>query len=74
MSPNFEMVMHPIYSPDQAPYHLFGPLKDGLRGHRFIVDQELEEVLLVWVVTQPKKNFTLRSCRNLATKLNMFKG
>ena len=32
---NFEVLAHPLYSPDLAPseYHLFGPLKVALRGH-----------------------------------------
>jgi plasmid stabilization system protein ParE len=31
----WELLSHPPYSPDLAPsdYHLFGPLKDRLRGH-----------------------------------------
>jgi histone-lysine N-methyltransferase SETMAR len=30
-----ELLSHPPYSPDLAPsdYHLFGPLKDHLRGY-----------------------------------------
>jgi histone-lysine N-methyltransferase SETMAR len=35
---------HPPYSPDLAPsdFHLFGPLKDALRGRRFADDEELK--------------------------------
>ena len=31
----FEIKAHPLYSPDLAPSHLFGPLKEALRGRRF---------------------------------------
>ena len=36
----FTVLEHPAYSPDLAPsdYHLFGPLKDVLRGRRFTSD------------------------------------
>ncbi|KAK8406844.1 hypothetical protein O3P69_007418 [Scylla paramamosain] len=39
---HFEVLEHPAYSPDLAPsdYHLFGPLKDALRGRRFATDQQ----------------------------------
>jgi histone-lysine N-methyltransferase SETMAR len=35
---------HPLYSPDLAPsdFHLFGLLKDSLRGRRFADDDELK--------------------------------
>ncbi|PNF22656.1 hypothetical protein B7P43_G07101 [Cryptotermes secundus] len=38
----FEVLEHPAYSPDLAPSdcHLFGPLKDALRGRRFSTDEE----------------------------------
>jgi len=34
---DWTVVPHPPYSPDLAPsdFHLFGPMKDGLRGHHF---------------------------------------
>jgi histone-lysine N-methyltransferase SETMAR len=34
---NWEVLKHPAYSPDLAPsdFHLFGPLKNALRGRRF---------------------------------------
>ena len=36
---------HPPYSPDLAlsDYHLFGPLKEELRGRRFTSDQEVRK-------------------------------
>jgi histone-lysine N-methyltransferase SETMAR len=37
------MPPHPSYSPDLAPsdFHLFGPLKDALRGARFEDDESM---------------------------------
>jgi len=37
---NWEVLEHPAYSPDLAPsdFHLFGPLKNDLRGRRFAAD------------------------------------
>jgi hypothetical protein len=36
---------NPDHSPDLAPsgYHLFGPVKDALRGHHFANDNELKQ-------------------------------
>jgi histone-lysine N-methyltransferase SETMAR len=33
----FEVLKHPPYSPDLAPsdFHLFGPMKEHLRGQKF---------------------------------------
>jgi hypothetical protein len=33
----WELLSYPLYTPDLAPsdYHLFGPLKDHLRGHHY---------------------------------------
>jgi histone-lysine N-methyltransferase SETMAR len=44
---NFEVMEHPPCSPDLAPsdYHLFGPLKQVLRGRRFTTDQQLKETV-----------------------------
>ena len=63
---NFEVLAHPPYSPDLAPsdYHLFGPLKEALRGRRFTSDQELKEAVHAWLAAQKKKNF-LRTERSL---------
>jgi hypothetical protein len=38
------VLSHPPYSPDLAPpdFHIFGPLKDALRGRRFTEDDELK--------------------------------
>jgi hypothetical protein len=40
---NLELLKHPLYSSDVAPYdcHLFCSLKDALRGRHFTSDQEV---------------------------------
>ena len=42
---NWEVLEHPAYSSDLAPsdFHLFGPLKNALRGRRFAADDEVKE-------------------------------
>ena len=52
----FDVMAHPPYSPDLAPsdYHLFGPLKEALRGRRFTSDPEVKEVVLAWLAAKPK--------------------
>jgi hypothetical protein len=57
---NFEVLKHPPYSSDLAPsdYHLFGPLKDALRGCHFASDQQVKEVVHAWLVTQSKTFFS----------------
>ena len=56
----FEVLAHPPYSPDLAPsdYHLFGPLKEALRGRRFTSNQELKEAVQAWLAAQPKTFFS----------------
>ena len=56
----FEIMAPPPYSPDLAPsnYHLFGPLKESLRGHWFTSDQEVKEVVYAWLAAQPKTLFS----------------
>jgi hypothetical protein len=34
--------------------HLFGPLKQALRGRRFTTDQQLDVTAHVWLVSQHK--------------------
>jgi hypothetical protein len=57
---NFEVLKYPLYSSDLAPSdcQLFGSLKDSLRDDHFTSDQELKEVVYVWLVTQPKTFFS----------------
>jgi histone-lysine N-methyltransferase SETMAR len=39
----FGLMEHPPYSPDLAPggFHIFGPMKEALRGRRFSSDEEV---------------------------------
>jgi histone-lysine N-methyltransferase SETMAR len=43
----WEMLSHPAYSPDLATTddHLFGPLKDHLRGHHYETDEAVQEAV-----------------------------
>jgi histone-lysine N-methyltransferase SETMAR len=45
-----ELLSHPPYSPDLASsdYHLFGPLKDHLRGHHDETDEAVQEAVQSW--------------------------
>jgi len=45
---------HPPYSPDLAPldFHLFGPLKDALRGTRFEDDESVTRAVRTWLREQ----------------------
>jgi hypothetical protein len=45
---------HPPYSPDLAPsdFHLFGPLKDALRGTRFEDDESVIRAVRTWLREQ----------------------
>lgn len=51
----FEVLEHPAYSPDLAPsdYHLFGPLKNALRGRRFSTEKEVRGAVHKWLRDQP---------------------
>ena len=56
---DFTVLEHPAYSPDLAPsdYHLFGPLKNALRGHRFTLDEGVKKAVHEWLAAQPKTFF-----------------
>jgi len=51
---------HPAYSPDLAPsdFHLFGPLKNALRGRRFAADDEVKEAVHDLLRSQPQTFFS----------------
>ena len=42
---------HPPYSPDLAPsdFHMFGPLKDYLRGQQFVDDDAVKSAVKAWI-------------------------
>ena len=48
-------LLHPSYSPDLAPldYHLFGPMKQGLRGKHYENDEEVKTTVKTWFKEQP---------------------
>ena len=52
----WEVVPHPPYSPDSAPsgYHLFGLLKNHLRGTKFSDDEAVKEINCKWLKSQPR--------------------
>ena len=56
----FEVLEHPPYSPDLAPsdFHLFGPLKEALRGRRFSTDEEVKEAVHEWLGSMPESFFS----------------
>jgi transposase len=47
----WELPSHPHYNPDMTPsdYHLFGPLKDHLRGHHYETDGAVQEAVRSWL-------------------------
>ena len=51
---NFEILEYPLYSPDLAPsdFHLFGPMKEALRGRRFSSD-EVKDAVHQWLGSMP---------------------
>ena len=48
-------LVHPPYSPDLAPsdYHLFGPLKEGLRGKHYANNDAVKAAVRKWLRDQP---------------------
>jgi histone-lysine N-methyltransferase SETMAR len=56
----WESTEHPAYSPDLAPsdFHLFGPLKEALRGRRFSC---VKAAVHQWLRAQPKTFMVLKS-------------
>lgn len=44
---DFEELKQPICSPDFAPsdYHIYGPLKDGLPGHRLPTNEDMKKAV-----------------------------
>jgi hypothetical protein len=64
----FEVLKHPPYSPDLAPsdFHLFGPMKEHLRGQKFADDEVMETVQSRLKATP--KSFFLAGIRNLVDR------
>ena len=53
MNLGWTVAPHPPYSPDLAPsdLHLFGPMKDGLRGQHFPSYDVVEPSVKQWVTS-----------------------
>ena len=49
-----KLLTHPPYSPDLAlsDFHLFGPLKESMRGIHFQTDEEVKAAVSKWLITQ----------------------
>jgi histone-lysine N-methyltransferase SETMAR len=61
----FEVLKQPPYSPDLAPSdcHLFGPMKEHLRGQKFADDNEVMEAVQSWLKAMPKSFFLKGICK-----------
>ncbi|GBM35560.1 Histone-lysine N-methyltransferase SETMAR [Araneus ventricosus] len=55
----WETLEHPPYSPDLSPcdFHVFGALKQAIRGHRFTTDDEVCGWVQAWIRQQPTSFF-----------------
>ena len=55
----WEVLHHPPYSPKLSPcnFHVFGPLKEALKGRRFTDNDKVQETVEEWFRTQPKTSF-----------------
>ncbi|KAF7272417.1 hypothetical protein GWI33_014804 [Rhynchophorus ferrugineus] len=56
---NWELLKHPPTSPDLSPceFHVFGPLKQALKGRRFNSDEETEAAVREWFDKRPQEFF-----------------
>ena len=68
----FTVLEHPAYSSDLAPsdYHLFGPLKDALRGRRFTSDEGVKEAVDEWLAAEPKTFFFSEDIQKLLEQVH----
>jgi histone-lysine N-methyltransferase SETMAR len=55
----FELMEHKPNSPDLVPsdFHMFGPMKEAVRGNRFSSDEEVIGAVENWLKTQPENFF-----------------
>jgi hypothetical protein len=51
-------VYFPVHNLTPSDCHLFGPLKDALRGRRFTSDEGVKEAVHEWLAAQPKTFFS----------------
>ena len=57
-------ISHTPYLPDLAPSdsHLFGPLKESLRGRHFSSDEEIKTAVRKWLKMQPVEFYNKGIC------------
>jgi hypothetical protein len=62
----FGVMAHPLYNSDLTPSdcHLFGPLKQALRGCQFTSDHDMKEAVHTWLTVQ-LKTLISKGIRNL---------
>jgi histone-lysine N-methyltransferase SETMAR len=65
----WEVLRHPPYSPDLAPsdFHLFGPLKDHMRGKHFTTDDDVIGAVSEWLRRQPR-DFYAKGINDFVTR------
>jgi len=68
---SWEVLPHPPYSSDLAPsdFHLFGPLKEFLRGQYFSNDDEMKQAVRLWF-RRTKKSFYAAGIQALVKRWN----
>jgi len=59
----FECLPHPPYSPDLSPsdFYVLGPLKEAMGGKSFRSDEEAQQAVHEWLLSQ-LKDFFLEVC------------
>ena len=57
-------ISHPPYLPDLAPsdFHLFGPLKESLRGQHFSSNEKVKTAIRKWLKMQPVEFYNEEIC------------
>ena len=67
----WKLLTHPPYSPDLAPsdFHLFGPLKESMKGIHFQTDEEVKAAVSNWLSTQSTE-FYAKGIDNLISRWN----
>ena len=67
----WKLLTHPPYSPDLAPsdFHLFGPLKESMKGIHFQTDEKVKAAVSNWLRTQSTE-FYAKGIDNLISRWN----
>jgi len=68
---SFECHPHPLYSPDltASDFLVFGPLKEATGGKSFRSNDEVQQAVHEWLLSQPKEFFS-RSIHALPKRWN----